>query len=130
MGGGGRPGSGGGPCSRLQTDACEAGAAAAIEAARLRLPPILMTSFASVFGVIPLIIATGAGAEMRQALGTVVFFGMIGVTFFRVFLTPVFYAVIRALTGDRAMPAERPGISASTPAAGEERPPARRAARG
>jgi multidrug efflux pump subunit AcrB len=74
---------------------------AAVEAARLRLRPILMTSFAFIFGVIPLIIATGAGAEMRQALGTVVFFGMIGVTFFGVFLTPVFYTVIRWLTGER-----------------------------
>jgi multidrug efflux pump len=83
-------------------------AAAAIEAARLRLRPILMTSFAFIFGVIPLIIATGAGAEMRQALGTVVFFGMIGVTFFGVFLTPVFYTVIRRLTGHRLVPAERP----------------------
>ena len=76
---------------------------AAIEASRLRLRPILMTSFAFIFGVIPLIIATGAGAEMRQALGTVVFFGMIGVTFFGVFLTPVFYASIRWITGDRPM---------------------------
>ncbi|HTT74534.1 MAG TPA: efflux RND transporter permease subunit, partial [Candidatus Binataceae bacterium] len=74
---------------------------AAIEAARLRLRPILMTSLAFIFGVIPLILATGAGAEMRQDLGTVVFFGMIGVTLFGVFLTPVFYAVIRWLTGDR-----------------------------
>jgi multidrug efflux pump subunit AcrB len=74
-------------------------AEAAIEAARLRLCPILMTSLAFIFGVIPLIVATGAGAEMREALGTVVFFGMIGVTFFGVFLTPVFYAVIRRLTG-------------------------------
>jgi multidrug efflux pump subunit AcrB len=105
-------------------------AAAAIEAARLRLRPILMTSFAFIFGVVPLIIATGAGAEMRQALGTVVFFGMIGVTFFGVFLTPVFYAVIRRLTGDRNMSAERPGISTSMPAAGEERPSAGRAAHG
>jgi hydrophobe/amphiphile efflux-1 (HAE1) family protein len=80
---------------------------AAIEAARLRLRPILMTSFAFIFGVIPLIIATGAGAEMRQALGTVVFFGMLGVTFFGVFFTPVFYSVIRRLTGDRLVPAER-----------------------
>jgi multidrug efflux pump subunit AcrB len=72
---------------------------AAIEAARLRLRPILMTSLAFVFGVIPLITATGAGAEMRQYLGTVVFFGMIGVTVFGVFLTPVFYTVIRKLTG-------------------------------
>ena len=74
---------------------------AAIEAARLRLRPILMTSFAFIFGVIPLITATGAGAEMRQALGTVVFFGMIGVTLFGVFLTPVFYAVIRRVTAYR-----------------------------
>ena len=60
-----------------------------------------MTSFAFIFGVLPLLIATGAGAEMRQALGTVVFFGMIGVTFFGLFLTPVFYTVIRKLFGDR-----------------------------
>lgn len=68
---------------------------AAIDAARLRLRPILMTSFAFIFGVLPLITATGAGAEMRHALGTVVFWGMLGVTFFGVFLTPVFYKVIR-----------------------------------
>jgi multidrug efflux pump len=72
---------------------------AAIEAARLRLRPILMTSFAFILGVVPLITARGAGAEMRQALGSVVFFGMIGVTFFGLFLTPVFYVVIRRLTG-------------------------------
>jgi hydrophobe/amphiphile efflux-1 (HAE1) family protein len=76
-------------------------AAAAIEAARLRLRPILMTSFAFIFGVLPLLIATGAGAEMRQALGTVVFFGMIGVTFFGIFLTPVFYTLIRTLGGNK-----------------------------
>jgi Cu/Ag efflux pump CusA len=68
---------------------------AAIEASRLRLRPILMTSFAFILGVVPLLIATGAGAEMRHALGTVVFWGMIGVTFFGIFLTPVFYVVIR-----------------------------------
>ena len=84
---------------------------AAVEAARLRLRPILMTSFAFIFGVIPLIMATGAGFEMRQALGTVVFFGMIGVTFFGVFLTPVFYTVIRRATGRRLVPAERPARS-------------------
>jgi multidrug efflux pump subunit AcrB len=83
-------------------------AEAAIEAARLRLRPILMTSFAFIFGVIPLIVATGAGAEMRQALGTVVFFGMIGVTFFGIFLTPVFYTLIRRLTGQRQGPLEVP----------------------
>jgi hydrophobe/amphiphile efflux-1 (HAE1) family protein len=76
-------------------------AGAAIEAARLRLRPILMTSFAFIFGVLPLLVATGAGAEMRQALGTVVFYGMIGVTFFGIFLTPVFYTVIRKLSGDK-----------------------------
>lgn len=72
---------------------------AALEAAHLRLRPILMTSFAFIFGVIPLILAEGAGAEMRQALGTVVFFGMLGVTFFGLFLTPVFFNVIRWVTG-------------------------------
>ena len=94
---------------------------AAIEAARLRLRPILMTSFAFIFGVIPLIIATGAGAEMRQALGTVVFFGMLGVTFFGVFLTPVFYTMIRHLTGDRPVPAERTVRSILT-TVGDDRP--------
>jgi multidrug efflux pump len=74
---------------------------AAIEAARLRLRPILMTSFAFILGVLPLLVATGAGAEMRQALGTVVFYGMIGVTFFGLFVTPVFYTVIRKATGDK-----------------------------
>jgi len=68
---------------------------AVIEAARLRLRPILMTSVAFILGVVPLVIATGAGAEMRQALGTVVFWGMIGVTAFGLVLTPVFYVVIR-----------------------------------
>jgi hydrophobe/amphiphile efflux-1 (HAE1) family protein len=97
-------------------------AEAAIEAARLRLRPILMTSLAFIFGVIPLIIATGAGAEMRQALGTVVFFGMIGVTFFGVFLTPVFYAVIRRLTGHRPVPAARPARSVPAFATDRDRP--------
>jgi multidrug efflux pump len=68
---------------------------AAVEAARLRLRPILMTSFAFILGVLPLVLARGAGSEMRQALGTAVFFGMIGVTFFGLFFTPVFYVVIR-----------------------------------
>jgi multidrug efflux pump len=67
---------------------------AAVEAARLRLRPILMTSFAFIFGVLPLVLSKGAGAEMRQALGTAVFFGMLGVTGFGLFLTPVFYVVI------------------------------------
>ena len=70
---------------------------AAVEAARVRLRPILMTSFAFIFGVVPLVIATGAGAEMRQSLGTAVFSGMIGVTLFGLLFTPVFYVVCRAL---------------------------------
>jgi HAE1 family hydrophobic/amphiphilic exporter-1 len=68
---------------------------AAMEAARVRLRPILMTSFAFILGVLPLVIATGAGAEMRQSLGTAVFFGMLGVTFFGLIFTPVFYVVMR-----------------------------------
>ena len=67
---------------------------AAVEAARLRLRPILMTSFAFILGVVPLVVAKGAGAEMRQVLGTAVFSGMIGVTLFGIFLTPVFFSVI------------------------------------
>jgi multidrug efflux pump len=75
---------------------------AAAEAARLRLRPILMTSFAFILGVVPLVIAKGAGAEMDQALGTAVFAGMIGVTFFGIFLTPVFFSVImKIFTGMR-----------------------------
>ncbi|KQP91048.1 MULTISPECIES: multidrug efflux RND transporter permease subunit [unclassified Methylobacterium] len=71
--------------------------AAAVEACRLRLRPILMTAFAFILGTVPLVIATGPGAEMRQALGTAVCFGMIGATVFGLFLTPVFYVVIRKL---------------------------------
>ncbi|MEM9108210.1 MAG: efflux RND transporter permease subunit, partial [Pseudomonadota bacterium] len=68
---------------------------AAVEAARLRMRPILMTSFAFILGVVPLITATGAGSEMRQALGTAVFFGMLGVTLFGLLFTPVFYFACR-----------------------------------
>jgi HAE1 family hydrophobic/amphiphilic exporter-1 len=70
---------------------------AAAEAGRTRLRPILMTSFAFILGVMPLAFATGAGSEMRQALGTAVFFGMIGVTGFGLIFTPVFYVVCRAI---------------------------------
>ncbi|PZQ24169.1 MAG: hydrophobe/amphiphile efflux-1 family RND transporter [Sphingopyxis macrogoltabida] len=73
---------------------------AAVRAARDRLRPILMTSFAFILGAVPLLIASGAGAELRQALGTAVFFGMIGVTAFGLLFTPTFYVVCRAL-GDR-----------------------------
>ncbi len=67
------------------------------EASRLRLRPILMTSFAFIFGVLPLVVASGAGAEMRRSLGTAVFSGMLGVTLFGIFLTPVFFFVIQGL---------------------------------
>jgi len=76
---------------------------AAIEAARLRLRPILMTSIAFVMGVLPLAFSVGAGAEMRQAMGIAVFSGMIGVTAFGIFLTPVFYVLLRALSGNRPL---------------------------
>ncbi|MDM0086169.1 MULTISPECIES: efflux RND transporter permease subunit [unclassified Variovorax] len=76
---------------------------AAIEASRLRLRPILMTSLAFVMGVLPLVLSTGAGAEMRSAMGVAVFAGMIGVTAFGLFLTPVFYVVLRRLAGNRQL---------------------------
>jgi multidrug efflux pump subunit AcrB len=68
---------------------------AVVEACRLRLRPILMTSLAFILGVFPLIVSDGAGAEMRKAVGTSVFFGMIGVTLFGLIFTPVFYVLIR-----------------------------------
>ena len=70
---------------------------AALEAVRMRLRPILMTSFAFIMGVLPMVMSTGAGAEMRHAIGVAVFSGMLGVTFFGLFLTPVFYVVLRTI---------------------------------
>ena len=75
---------------------------AAVEAARVRRRPILMRSFAFILGVFPLVIAQGAGAEMRRTLGTAVFSGMIGVTLFGIFLTPVFFCVIRRGSGPQS----------------------------
>jgi multidrug efflux pump len=90
---------------------------ATVEACRLRLRPILMTSFAFILGVVPLVLAKGAGAEMRVALGVAVFSGMLGVTIFGIFFTPVFYVVIRWLTERKApVPAGGP---APVPAAHE-----------
>ena len=80
---------------------------AALEACRLRLRPILMTSLAFIMGVVPLVISSGAGAEIRRAMGVAVFAGMLGVTFFGLFLTPVFYVVIRSLVTRRAPAATR-----------------------
>jgi multidrug efflux pump len=87
---------------------------AAIEASRLRLRPILMTSFAFIMGVIPLALSTGAGAEMRRAIGIAVFSGMLGVTFFSLLLTPVFYVLLRTLAQrfERAPAAITPSASA------------------
>jgi multidrug efflux pump len=88
---------------------------AAIEASRLRLRPILMTSMAFIMGVLPLVTATGAGSEMRRAMGVAVFSGMIGVTAFGLFLTPVFYVALRRLASNKplkqhgtALPPARP----------------------
>jgi len=85
---------------------------AAVQAARTRLRPILMTSFAFIFGVVPLMLATGPGAEMRQSLGTAVFSGMLGVTLFGLIFTPVFYVVSRWLASK--MP-QRPETPAAVP---------------
>jgi multidrug efflux pump len=91
---------------------------AVLEACRLRLRPILMTSLAFTMGVIPLVLSTGAGSEMRRAIGVAVFFGMIGVTAFGLVLTPVFYVLIRRFVEGReleksaANPGLTPGVSA------------------
>jgi len=90
--------------------------AAAAEAARLRLRPILMTSFAFILGVLPLATATGPGAEMRQSLGTAVFSGMLGVTLFGLFLTPVFYVLLSRVRAARTA-AERPPVPEHLPPA-------------
>jgi len=75
---------------------------AVLEACRLRLRPILMTSIAFIMGVYPLVVSHGAGAEMRKAMGVAVFSGMLGVTLFGLILTPVFYYVIRRSTARKA----------------------------
>jgi multidrug efflux pump len=93
---------------------------ATVEACRLRLRPILMTSFAFILGVVPLVLAKGAGAEMRQTLGVAVFSGMLGVTVFGIFFTPVFYYVIRWMTSRRAAPA--PSVPPAEPPARAETP--------
>jgi hydrophobe/amphiphile efflux-1 (HAE1) family protein len=91
-------------------DSGKTAAEAAVEAARLRFRPILMTSLAFIFGVVPLVWATGAGAELRQTLGTAVFSGMIGVTAFGLIFTPVFYVVSRRVAQRAAgkTPAKKP----------------------
>jgi multidrug efflux pump subunit AcrB len=92
---------------------------AALNAARLRLRPILMTSMAFIMGVVPLVASTGAGAEMRHAMGIAVFSGMLGVTLFGLILTPLFYVLVRKLSarartkGTGAVPAVIAGPSFS-----------------
>jgi multidrug efflux pump len=81
---------------------------AALEASRIRLRPILMTSFAFIMGVVPLVVASGAGAEMRRGMGITVFSGMLGVTFFGLLFTPLFYVLVRGLVTRRA---RRAGVS-------------------
>ena len=84
---------------------------AALEASRIRLRPILMTSFAFIMGVVPLVFSTGAGAEMRHAMGVAVFSGMLGVTFFGLVLTPLFYVVVHRLVERRGRaPSEPPAL--------------------
>ena len=96
---------------------------ATLDACRLRLRPILMTSFAFILGVVPLMLATGAGAEMRYTLGTSVFAGMLGVTLFGIFLTPVFYYVIMAFrreTKNEAQVSQKKDASEKADATGDE----------
>jgi multidrug efflux pump subunit AcrB len=88
--------------AKKEHEAGSSSAQATLEACQLRLRPIMMTSFAFIFGVIPLMVSVGAGAEMRQTLGTAVFSGMLGVTLFGIFLTPVFYFVIQWISDRRA----------------------------
>jgi multidrug efflux pump subunit AcrB len=93
--------------AKVRSEAGESPWQATMEATRLRLRPILMTSFAFILGVVPLVLATGAGSEMRRSLGLAVFGGMLGVTAFGIFLTPVFYFVIQTYFGTPVVPGQR-----------------------
>ena len=90
---------------------------AVVEAAKVRLRPIIMTSFAFILGMLPLVIAQGAGAEMRRTLGTAVFAGMLGVTLFGIFLTPVFFYVIQWVSDMRMAwkARQQTGVESETP---------------
>ncbi len=91
----------------LQEDRGMDATSAVLQAARLRLRPILMTSFAFIMGVVPLVLAQGAGAEVRHAMGVTVFAGMIGVTLFGLLLTPVFFVLLRRLSGRQGVVVEK-----------------------
>jgi len=105
--------------AKAQREAGMSRSEATLAACQLRLRPIIMTSFAFIFGVVPLMLSEGAGAEMRRTLGTAVFAGMLGVTLFGIFLTPVFFYVIQWIK-DRRM-SRRPPIEDE-----EDWPPTRR----
>ena len=100
--------------SKQLEDAGKSRVEAVVEAARTRLRPILMTSFAFILGVVPLALAKGAGAEMRVPLGVAVAAGMLGVTFFGLVFTPVFYSIIMRFAG------KKPSASHPSSAAEEE----------
>jgi multidrug efflux pump len=89
---------------------------ATLAACQLRLRPIIMTSFAFILGVVPLMLSEGAGAEMRRTLGTAVFSGMLGVTLFGIFLTPVFYYVIQWIKDARGTATEEAPVLEAEPA--------------
>jgi len=93
--------------AKLRRDSGEDVYRSILEACSLRLRPILMTSFAFILGVVPLVVADGAGSEMRRALGTAVFSGMLGVTLFGIFLTPVFFLVVDRISHWRAFSPDR-----------------------
>jgi multidrug efflux pump len=103
----------------LQEEQGHDAVSAVLEAARMRLRPILMTSFAFIMGVVPLMVAGGAGAEIRHALGTTVFAGMLGVLFFGLLLTPVFYVLVRRLTNKAGAQAIKESTPTTTIAAPE-----------
>ncbi|MEO6807752.1 MAG: efflux RND transporter permease subunit, partial [Isosphaeraceae bacterium] len=102
--------------AKARREAGDSSRVATLEACRLRLRPIVMTSLAFILGVLPLVLAEGAGAEMRRTLGTAVFGGMLGVTLFGIFLTPVFFFVIQWFTSRRGSPEPTPGPSDPTDA--------------
>src|SRR5207248_8370323 len=110
--------------ARAQRDAGVPRYQATLEACKLRLRPIMMTSFAFILGVVPLVISVGAGAEMRRTLGTAVFAGMLGVTLFGIFLTPVFFYVIQWFIDLRGKPAGVLAAEAAAPVNGEAAHPA------
>jgi multidrug efflux pump len=105
--------------ARQREDEGEDRLTAILDACRVRLRPVLMTSVAFIMGVVPLVIATGAGFEIRRAMGVAVFAGMLGVTAFGLFLTPVFYTVVGRLAGRVSSRRVRAAAGSSLPAAAE-----------